>query len=228
MGDVKIGSVECEICEEIHRQGLNSKPPKISKAGKVVLGVGATIAAIVYGVALPFVLPGFRKVCLPYVPATEAQIQNVIKCLANRKGSLIDLGSGDGRIVQAVMKDNLHKNHNNMAVTKAEGVELNTWLVLFSKWSAWRNGFKTSQVSFYKKDIFKTDLSKYNNIVVFGVESLMEALEHKLQHELTDDAILIACRFPMPNWPSKLVVGEGIDTVWLYDRSCVSTNGTPV
>lgn len=49
-------------------------------------------------VCVPFVSPALRKICLPYVPATTAQVENVFKALAGRKGSLIDLGSGDGRI----------------------------------------------------------------------------------------------------------------------------------
>lgn len=39
---------------------------------------------------------------LPYVPASSSQIENVMKALLNGKSKgkkLIDLGSGDGRIV---------------------------------------------------------------------------------------------------------------------------------
>lgn len=52
-----------------------------------------------YAVVTPFVTPALRKVCLPFVPATSTQIQNVLKMLENRSGSLVDIGSGDGRIV---------------------------------------------------------------------------------------------------------------------------------
>lgn len=47
----------------------------------------------------PFVSPALRKHCLPYIPATEEQVKNIFKALSNRSGTLIDLGSGDGRIV---------------------------------------------------------------------------------------------------------------------------------
>lgn len=60
--------------------------------------VGGSLLAL-YAVATPFVAPALRKVCLPFVPATAAQIQNVLKMLENRSGSLVDIGSGDGRIV---------------------------------------------------------------------------------------------------------------------------------
>lgn len=48
---------------------------------------------------LPFVSPALRKICLPYVPATTQQVENVLKALEGRSGTLVDLGSGDGRIV---------------------------------------------------------------------------------------------------------------------------------
>lgn len=57
------------------------------------------IATAITVVCFPFVSPAFRKICLPYVPATNQQIKNVMQALNNRSGSLIDLGSGDGRIV---------------------------------------------------------------------------------------------------------------------------------
>jgi hypothetical protein len=78
-------------------------------------GLGLTIACAigtsalgVTALSIPFILPAFRRVCLPYVPATEAQIKNVLKLLGTNqqkvasqaKGpKIIDLGSGDGRVV---------------------------------------------------------------------------------------------------------------------------------
>lgn len=57
------------------------------------------LAAAISIVCIPFLSPAFRKICLPYVPATNQQVQNVLQALKGRSGSLIDLGSGDGRIV---------------------------------------------------------------------------------------------------------------------------------
>ena len=60
--------------------------------------VGGTLVAV-YAVATPFVTPALRRICLPFVPATTKQIENVVKMLQCRRGSLVDIGSGDGRIV---------------------------------------------------------------------------------------------------------------------------------
>lgn len=58
---------------------------------------GAAVALTV--VCAPFVSPALRRICLPYVPATPSQIENVFNALKGRSGNLVDLGSGDGRIV---------------------------------------------------------------------------------------------------------------------------------
>ena len=61
------------------------------------------IATAISVVCFSFISPAFRKICLPYVPATRQQIKNVIRALNGRSGSLIDLGSGDGRIVSMII-----------------------------------------------------------------------------------------------------------------------------
>lgn len=61
------------------------------------------IATAISVVCFSFVSPAFRRICLPYVPATHQQIKNVIQALNGRSGSLIDLGSGDGRIVSMII-----------------------------------------------------------------------------------------------------------------------------
>lgn len=68
-----------------------------------VVSLPGGIATAISIVCFPFVSPAFRKICLPYVPATRQQIKNVIRALNGRSGSFIDLGSGDGRIVSMII-----------------------------------------------------------------------------------------------------------------------------
>lgn len=69
---------------------------RIGVAVTALLG-GSLVA--VYALAAPFVTPALRKVCLPFVPATTTQVENVLRVLRARSGTLVDIGSGDGRIV---------------------------------------------------------------------------------------------------------------------------------
>jgi len=74
--------------------------PKLTKTGKILLGIAGASFVGVCAVTVPFILPAARRVCLPYVPATDTQVHNVMSLLAGCKpGRLVDLGSGDGRIV---------------------------------------------------------------------------------------------------------------------------------
>lgn len=167
--------------------------------------VGGSLVAL-YAVAGPFVAPALRKVCLPYVPATTAQVENVLKVLQHRSGLLVDIGSGDGRIVIAAAKRGF----------QAVGFELNPWLVWYSRYRAWREGVHNS-TSFYISDLWKVSFSQYSNVVIFGVPQMMDQLEHKLGRELQTSARVVACRFPFPSWVPNSTAGEGIDTVWVYD-----------
>ena len=65
----------------------------------------------VYALTAPFLLPALRKICLPFVPATSAQVKNVFTALSGRSGSLIDIGSGDGRIVSNTAAEHTAYSH---------------------------------------------------------------------------------------------------------------------
>ncbi|KAI5700705.1 hypothetical protein M8J75_002184 [Diaphorina citri] len=200
---------KCEFCEEIQRQHREStyKTPTLSKTGKILLALSGGTALALTTICYSFVSPAFRKITLPYVPATPTQINNILKALEGRSGKLIDLGSGDGRIVVEAAKKGF----------KSDGVELNPWLVLYSKWSAWRNGV-SQDCSFFKTDLWKYPLTPYPNIVIFGVEQMMSPLEDKFHKELVNSRV-IACRFPLAKSQPVLTIGEGIDAVWCYEFS---------
>lgn len=96
-------SEKCDFCEEINRASAASPPdpdrPKLTRAGTVILGISGAFFVGIYALTAPFLLPALRRICLPFVPATTAQVKNVFTALAGRSGTLIDIGSGDGRIV---------------------------------------------------------------------------------------------------------------------------------
>ncbi|KAM5264420.1 ATP synthase subunit C lysine N-methyltransferase [Ctenodactylus gundi] len=187
---------------------LEASSLKKSSWGFLLTGVVSGAVVALYAIATPFLTPAFRKVCLPFVPATSKQIENVVKMLRHRRGSLVDIGSGDGRIVIAAAKEGF----------EAVGYELNPWLVWYSRYHAWREGVHGS-AKFYISDLWKVTFSQYSNVIIFGVPQMMPQLEKKLELELEDDARVIACRFPFPHWSPDHVTGEGVDTVWAYDAS---------
>ncbi|ALC47422.1 CG3337 [Drosophila busckii] len=187
------------------------KKPGMSAGGKLLIGVTGGIGIGLSVVCASFVAPAFRKFCLPYVPATTEQIQNVLQFLPkNASGKLLDIGSGDGRIVVAAAK--------HVRSLKTDGVELNPWLVYYSRLAALRDGVST-QSRFFRRDLWKFSIKDYNYVVIFGVEQMMLDLEHKLIAECSHNAKIIACRFPLPHLQPERTIEDGVNTVWFYDLS---------
>lgn len=54
----------------------------------------------------------------------------------------------------------------------SHGVELNPWLVLFSKLNALKHG-EDKRTTFFCKDLWKFNLKSYDNVVIFGVEQMV-------------------------------------------------------
>ncbi|KAF7221177.1 adenine nucleotide translocase lysine N-methyltransferase isoform X2 [Nothobranchius furzeri] len=172
--------------------------------GVAQIAVGTGLA--VYAMWVGILQPGFRKVPLrlqvPYIPASKAQVQNVMTLLRGRKGDLVDLGSGDGRIVLEAYRHGF---------SPAVGYELNPWLVRLARFHAWRAGHH-GKVSYRREDLWKVDLTKCKNITVFLAPSV-----DKLKAELSDDALVVAGRFPLPDWSPCRVEGRGVDRAWAYN-----------
>ncbi|XP_076054665.1 ATP synthase subunit C lysine N-methyltransferase isoform X2 [Oratosquilla oratoria] len=203
-----------ELVSQLNTSSGNASPSKqgIRNFGFILAGLTGSAAIGLSIVCAPFVAPALRKVCLPYVPATTRQVQNVLQGLRGSSGSLIDLGSGDGRIVIAAAKEGRFRS---------VGVELNPWLVWYSRWKAWREGVGSS-TSFVTKDLWTLHLAQYHNVVIFGVEEMMVDLEAKLDKELSEGGHIVACRFPLPSWKPVTTIGEGIDSVWVYRKETCS------
>jgi len=110
---------------------------------------------------------------------------------------------------------------------QATGVELNPWLVIYSRLRTFklRATVCHGSAQFVVRDLWKHGLGCYNHVVIFGVDSMMPALHSKLMSEMTVDCSVIACRFPLPCEPSR-TVGEGLDTVWLYKHSDIMQHST--
>ncbi|KAH8346114.1 hypothetical protein KR067_005595 [Drosophila pandora] len=194
--------------ENVSKTSSKTSKPGMSIGGKVLIAATGGVGLGLSIVCASFVAPAFRRICLPYVPATTEQIQNVLSFLPkNTGGKLLDIGSGDGRIVVAAAQ------HNK--ALKTDGVELNPWLVYYSRLAALRNGV-SKQTSFFKRDLWKFNIKDYNYIVIFGVEQMMQDLEHKLIAECPHDAEIIACRFPLPNMEHVKIIEDGVNTVWFY------------
>uniref|UniRef100_A0A8C6U6Q8 Adenine nucleotide translocase lysine methyltransferase n=1 Tax=Neogobius melanostomus TaxID=47308 RepID=A0A8C6U6Q8_9GOBI len=195
---------------------LNTKSIGLSGVAQIAAGTGLAVYAMWVGI----LQPGFRRIPLklqvPYIPASQSQVRNVMTLLKGRKGNIVDLGSGDGRIVLEA---------HRRGFTPAVGYELNPWLIYLSRFNAWRADHH-SKVSYKREDLWKVDLSKCKNVTVFLAPSVLSLLQKKLLAELPDDALVIAGRFPFPDWTPCRMEGLGVDRAWAYSIEALrSTDG---
>lgn len=186
---------------------LPSANEKSHRLGLVVAGSFGAIGLALVAVTTPFLLPALRRYCLPYVPATDAQLHNLSRAFRKHSklgDSFIDVGSGDGRICRLAGQLNIY--------SQVHGVELNNWLVLYSRLKS----FGSSNIKFYRRDLWKFPLKSYDSICIFGVDTMMEPLEAYLRSQNERESTIYACRFPFKNIKQIDELGEGIDTVWVY------------
>ncbi|XP_018427291.1 PREDICTED: protein FAM173A, partial [Nanorana parkeri] len=146
--------------------GLEGKP----LGGWGLLQIAGCTGLAAYSVWALVLMPGFRKVPLklqvPYIPASARQVENVLTLLEGRSGKMVDLGSGDGRIVLEAAR---------RGFSPAVGYELNPWLVRLSYFYAWKSGYQR-RVSYLREDLWKVKLHDCRNISIFLAPSVVSML----------------------------------------------------
>lgn len=137
-----------------------------------------------------------------YFPTSPRGVERMMQ-LAKIKNheKIIDLGSGDGRILIAAARQG----------AIATGYEINPLLV----WKARRN-IKASGVAdraiVHWKSFWRVDFSIFDTVIVYGMPNIMNSLKKKLERELKPGTKVISNAFMFPGW--KPVAQEG--KVYLY------------
>jgi cyclopropane fatty-acyl-phospholipid synthase-like methyltransferase len=138
-----------------------------------------------------------------YVPTDRKMVEDMLDA-ANLSPSdtLVDLGSGDGRLVIAAAKRGAH----------AVGYEVNPVLVWLSNHEI-RKAHLEEKARVHWKDFWRADLSPYSVVTVFGIGHIMKRLERKLERELKPGSRVVCNLFTLPTWEGKKEKG-----VFVYER----------
>jgi len=141
----------------------------------------------------------------PYVPTKKGAVKAMVELSDIKEGDkVIDLGSGDGRIVIAFAKEGI----------EAHGYEINPILVIISRLRIWRNGLQKN-AHIHLKSFWSVDFREFNIVAMFGARHILEELEKKLSTELKSGSRIVSYGFKIPGW--KNVAKE--DGVILYLKS---------
>jgi hypothetical protein len=130
----------------------------------------------------------------PPVPSRRQAIENGLKAAGVRAGDLvIDLGTGDGRVLQAARDE---------CGARIMGWELHPLMWLITKFRlGWDSDIKLS-------NLWKAPLGQADVVFVFLMPSLMARVEKELLPKLKPGARLISNSFPLPNVQPNVQLGR--------------------
>jgi len=154
----------------------------------------------------------------PYVPSPQSVVSDMLRYAdVGPNDFLIDLGSGDGRIVLTAAK---------VFGARGFGVEIKEELVKRANEAAHKEGL-ADRVKFMKQDLFKTDISQASVITMYLLPDTVNLLKDKLLSELRPGTRIVSHDYPLTGWlpenykqfdlEDKVQI-SGVTTtiIWLY------------
>jgi hypothetical protein len=133
----------------------------------------------------------------PYVPSPQSVVSDMLRYAdVGPQDFLIDLGSGDGRIVLTAAK---------VFGARGFGVEIKDDLVRQANEAAQKEGV-ADRVRFLKQDLFKTDVSQATVITMYLLPDTVNLLKDKFLNELRPGTRIVSHDYPLTGWiPEKYV-----------------------
>lgn len=156
----------------------------------------------------------------PFVPTPTAIVDRMLTLAkVGPDDYLIDLGSGDGRLViTAIVK---YKARGGM------GVDIDRDLVKLATTNAEKAGVG-AQATFVAGDLFAADVQKATIVTLYLVPGMMAGVEAKLRKELKPGTRVVSHDYPLPTWkpvevetfdnPEKIRISGTTHTVLLLYR----------
>lgn len=147
----------------------------------------------------------YNKILQPgaiYYPTIESTVTTMLKLSkTNSQDTLIDLGSGDGRVLIAAAK----------LGTKAIGYEINPFLVKQSRHLI-HEAKLDKLATVYQKNFWEADFSQATVVTVYLFPNLMNRLQRLLEKKIKHPIRLIANDYPF----TKLTPDKHCHKVYLY------------
>lgn len=131
---------------------------------------------------------------VPYVPTPQNVVESMLDLAdVNSSDYVIDLGSGDGRIVITAAKRGAN----------GHGVDLDPQRIKEARNNAEREGV-SDQIMFIEGDLFETDFSEASVITMYLLSSVNRKLRPELLDKLQPGTRIVSHSFDMGSWePDK-------------------------
>ena len=127
---------------------------------------------------------------VPYVPTPQVVVDKMLDLADVQKGDyVIDLGSGDGRIVISAVKRGAY----------GHGIDLDPERIKEARENAQEQNLD-DQVMFVKGDIFEADFSRASVITMYLLNSVNQKLRPELLDKLEPGSRVVSHSFNMGDW----------------------------
>ncbi len=137
-----------------------------------------------------------------WVPTPQVLVDKMLDMArVTPKDYVMDLGSGDGRIVISAAK----------LGARAIGIEYNPYMVEFSRRKAAEEGV-SDRATFVEADLFNTDFSRATVITMFLLQEINDRLRPKIL-DLKPGTRIVSNTFDMGEW-------EPDEVITLHDENC--------
>lgn len=184
----------------------------------ILRGMAAPSLAAALAVPAGLLAQGaYQDLDTPYVPTPQVVVKRMLDIAGVKPGeTVIDLGSGDGRIMITAARD---------YGARGFGVDIDTYLVQSSNEEAVRAGV-SDRVKFLKQDLFATDFHEADVLTLYLLPDVNLALRPKILAELRAGTRVVSHDYGMGVWrpdaqetvaaPDKTVGVRKESTVYLW------------
>ncbi len=153
---------------------------------------------------------------VPYVPTPQPVVDRMLELANVGKNDVIyDLGSGDGRIVITAAK---------RYGARGVGIDLNPERVAEARANAKAAGVE-DKVKFMVGDLYKTDFSKADVVMLYLLSSVNEKLRPQLWKQLKPGTRVVSHAFDMGSeWPPEKVEEVSGSTIYYWTVTQANKN----
>lgn len=150
-----------------------------------------SLAALTFILTLVVTLPGrAQNLDVPYVPTPQNIVDRMLDIADVQPGDyVIDLGSGDGRIVISAVKRGAW----------GHGIDLNPKRIEEARANAEAEGI-SDRVMFLEQNLFETDFSQASVITMYLLNSVNRKLRPHLLEKLEPGTRIVSHSFDMGDW----------------------------
>lgn len=143
---------------------------------------------------------------IPYVPTPNSAVDRMLQIAEVGPGDLVlDMGSGDGRIVIAAAQ----------LGAKGRGVEINPDLIERSERNA-RRANVSHLTEFRKEDMFETPLSDVSVLTLYVLTQSNLKLRPRILSEMRPGSRVISHQFGMQDWEADKFERHGFNRLFLW------------